>query len=46
MPAWFKREKMPKFFRHWDHRLGLEAIKIRHALSYGNNPTDQQRDSA
>lgn len=23
MPAWYKAEKMPKFYRHWNHRLGL-----------------------
>jgi hypothetical protein len=34
---------MPKFYRHWSHRLGLEALKIDHALKVGNNPTEQQK---
>jgi hypothetical protein len=25
-PHFYKAEKMPKFYRHWSHRLGLEAI--------------------
>lgn len=28
-PHFFKQEKMEKFHRHWQHRLGLEAIKMR-----------------
>lgn len=31
-PAFYKRDKMPKFYRHWGHRLGLESLKIKHAM--------------
>jgi len=34
MPAWFKEEKMEKFFKHWQLKLGLENIKMRQALDY------------
>lgn len=30
-PHYFKPEKIEKFQRHWTHRLGLEAIKAKHA---------------
>lgn len=43
MPAFYKPEKMPKFYRHWSHRLGLEAIQIKHSMKYGQDPTPQQR---
>ena len=43
MPAWFKREKIPKFNRHYSHRLGLEAIKIRQSMRFGNYPTEMQK---
>ena len=42
-PAFYKAEKMPKFYRHWSHRLGLEALKIDHALKVGQNPSDEQK---
>jgi len=38
-PAWYKREKIPKFMRHWAHRSGLESIKISQAMKYGRTPT-------
>ena len=38
-PAWFNRDKMAKFNRHWSHRLGLETLKIKHAGQYGPHPT-------
>jgi hypothetical protein len=31
-PSFFKEEKMAKFKRHWEHRLGLETLKIRQAI--------------
>ena len=31
---------MGKFFRHWGHRLGLENLKMVHALRYGAHPTE------
>ena len=43
MPAWYKPEKMPKFFRHWDHRLGLQSLHIKHAMRYGADPTPEQQ---
>jgi len=42
MPAWYKPEKMPKFYRHWDHRLGLQSLHIKHAVKYGATPTSAQ----
>ena len=36
---------MPKFHRHWGHRLGLEAIKIKHAMQHGGQPTQPQKDA-
>lgn len=42
-PHFYKAEKMPKFYRHWSHRLGLEALKINHALAVGGSPTDAQK---
>jgi hypothetical protein len=40
-PHFYKADKMPKFYRHWDHRRGLEALKVSHAIKYGPNSTDQ-----
>lgn len=36
---------MPKFYRHWGHRLGLESLKIQQAMKYGSNPTENQLKS-
>jgi len=33
-PAFFKEEKMEKFYKQWDMKLGLERIKMRQALTY------------
>lgn len=41
MPAWYRKDKMEKFYRHWNHRLGLESLKISHAIKYGAYPTKQ-----
>jgi len=41
-PAFYKREKMPKFMRHWSHRAGLEALKITQAMKYGRTPDQKQ----
>ena len=43
-PHFYKAEKMPKFYRHWSHRLGLETLKVNQALKFGSNPTDQQKE--
>jgi hypothetical protein len=44
MPAWYKRNKIPKFKRHWTHRRGLEMIKMTHIMRYGTNPSKKERD--
>jgi hypothetical protein len=44
MPHFYKREKMVKFYRQWNHRRGLELIKMRHAKKYGLYPTQAQLD--
>lgn len=31
-PCFYKEEKLEKFFRQWNHRLGLEIIKMKHSL--------------
>mmetsp|Transcript_17828 Transcript_17828/g.30238 ORF Transcript_17828/g.30238 Transcript_17828/m.30238 type:complete len:288 (+) Transcript_17828:288-1151(+) len=38
--SFYKREKMDKFFRHWDHRIGLDLLLRIQARRYGPNPTD------
>ena len=43
MPAFYKADKMPKFYRHWAHRLGLESLHIKHSVKYGQDPTPQER---
>ena len=43
-PHFFKPEKLAKFNRHWEHKKGLEALKMKQALLYGENPTPQQRE--
>lgn len=42
-PHFFKEEKLVKFYRQWGHRKGLEALKMKHAMMYGHNPTDSQK---
>lgn len=37
-PAFYKDHKMEKFYRQWKARLGLETIKMRHAII--NKPGD------
>jgi hypothetical protein len=44
MPAFYKREKMDKFYRQWNTRLGLEILKIQQSNKYGLFPTEAQRD--
>ena len=36
---------MERFYRHWNHRYGLEMVKMDHAKRYGGNPTKQQRET-
>ena len=43
-PHYYKEDKLPKFNRHWDHRKGLETLKMKHALVYGSLPTEQQKE--
>lgn len=40
-PHFFKPEKIEKFNRHWQHKLGLENLKMKHAVLYGANPSEQ-----
>ncbi len=40
-PAFYKEEKLPTFNRQWIRRLGLETIKMRHAIY--NRPGDEQQ---
>jgi len=41
-PAFFKEDKIPKYLEQWNVRLGLEEIKMRHALELATakNTTD------
>lgn len=43
-PHFYKAEKMPKFYRHWSHRTGLESLKVAHAIRYGPTATDKQKE--
>ncbi len=43
MPHFYKPEKMEKFFRHWHHRKGLEALKQKHVLAFGPSPTEEDQ---
>jgi hypothetical protein len=40
-PAFFRDDKLPRFYRQWNHRLGLETIKMRHAIL--NRPGDAKQ---
>lgn len=40
-PAFYKEDKLPTFYRQWSRRLGLETIKMRHAIF--NRPGDEQQ---
>lgn len=44
MPHFYKKEKLEKFYRHWNHRLGLESLKIKHAQQFGSLPNEKQRE--
>ena len=35
---------MEKFYRHWNHRYGLEMVKMNHSKKYGTNPSRQDRE--
>ena len=43
-PHFYKADKMPKFYRHWNHRIGLESLKVTHAIKYGKDATDKQKE--
>lgn len=45
MPHHFKREKLEKFYRHWNHRLGLEILKMQQVRKYGLHPNEKQREA-
>jgi metal-dependent hydrolase (beta-lactamase superfamily II) len=36
---------MEKFHRHWQHRLGLETIKLRQAAQSGAWPSEAQKEA-
>ena len=40
-PSFYKEDKLPTFYRQWNRRLGLELIKMRHAIY--NNPGDVEQ---
>lgn len=40
---WHKRDKFPKFYRHWDHRRGLQMLLMDHVMRFGLAPTDADR---
>ncbi len=40
-PSFYKDEKMEKFMRQWESRLGLEFVKMRQALAA--NPNDKKQ---
>lgn len=42
-PHYYKEEKLVKFYRQWDHRKGLEALKMKHAMQYGKAPTSGEK---
>jgi hypothetical protein len=42
-PAFYKDEKMEAFQRQWDARLGLEIIKMRHAMTNRVGDVEQRR---
>ena len=42
MPHFHKAEKLEKFERHWQHRLGLEALKKEHVERFPT-PTEADR---
>ena len=44
MQTWYTNEKYRKFIRHWDHRKGLEEIKLMHKIKYPGVPTPEQKD--
>lgn len=37
-PSFYKEDKLPRFYRQWESRLGLEIVKMRHAIT--NKPGD------
>jgi hypothetical protein len=46
-PAFYKEEKMDTFNRQWSTRLGLEIIKMRHAMfNRPNDPAQRQKMKA
>jgi len=42
-PTFYKEDKIIKFNRQWNHRLGLETLKMKHALTYPQRPTPEQK---
>lgn len=42
-PHFYQPEKIEKFLRHWQHRLGLEALKARQAMESADINDPQQK---
>lgn len=42
-PAFYREEKLAPFMRQWSHRLNLEVIKMRHAISNRAGDTNQRK---
>lgn len=42
-PTFFKEEKLPKFFKQWELKVGLEKIKMRQAMHYRPGDKVQQK---
>lgn len=42
-PAFYKQEKLPRFYKQWTSRLQLEMIKMRHALTAATASPQQKR---
>mmetsp|Transcript_36145 Transcript_36145/g.55505 ORF Transcript_36145/g.55505 Transcript_36145/m.55505 type:complete len:306 (+) Transcript_36145:359-1276(+) len=45
MMHFYKPEKMQKFYRHWNHRKGLEALKQKQVMTYGESPSEEDHQA-
>jgi hypothetical protein len=42
IPSFYKEEKVKKFYRQWNIRIGLEKIKQRHAIMINSSDQDEK----
>jgi spore germination cell wall hydrolase CwlJ-like protein len=42
-PAFYKQDKLPKFYKQWTSRLKLEIIKMKHSLIAADATPQQKR---